>query len=403
MKDTTVAHLVAQEELRQKSVIRLIASENYVSPQVQEVSSSVIQNKYSEGYPHRRYYQGQDWADKIEDLAIERACSLFNAEHANVQPYSGSPANLAVYYALLEVGDTVMGMGLPAGGHLTHGWGANFSGRFYDAHLYGLNKETERLDYDEIRRMAQELKPKMIIAGASAYPREIDFSIFGEIAKEVGAYLVADIAHISGLVATGNHPHPFPHADVVTTTTHKTLRGPRGGLILCKKELAKAIDRAVFPSLQGGPHMQAVAAKAVAFYEASQDSFQDYAKQVISNAQTLATELEKKGMRIITGGTDNHIVLADVTGLGTTGGAAAKTLESAGIVVNANSIPFDTRGPFDPSGIRIGTSAVTTRGMEEEDMVKIASYIHKALMMEDSSPLKEEVSAFARSFPTFCP
>ncbi len=401
--DPEVAACVDAEDRRQASTIRLIASENYASAAVREATASRFTNKYSEGYPGRRYYQGQEFTDTVENLARDRACQLFGADHANVQPYSGSPANLAVYYALLELGDTVLGMGLPSGGHLTHGWGVNFSGRFYDAHHYGLNRETERLDYSEIRAIAKEVQPKLIFCGASAYPRTIDFEAFAEIADEVGALLVADIAHIAGLVAGGAHPSPIPHADVVTSTTHKTLRGPRGGLILCREEHARAIDRAVFPALQGGPHMNAVAAAAVAFNEANTLEFKDYAAQVVKNAAALATGLAQTGLRLVTGGTDNHLVLVDLTPLQIGGRDAATALEAANIVVNSNSIPFDTRKPFDPSGVRLGTGAVTTRGMKEDAMKQIAAFIGDALNAADDpttlARLADDVAAFCDDYP----
>lgn len=400
--DKEIADLIASEDRRQTETLRLIASENYTSQAVMEATGSSLTNKYSEGYPDRRYYQGQEFIDQIEKLAISRACKLFGADHANVQPYSGSPANLAVFYALLELGDTILGMGLPSGGHLTHGWGVNFSGRFYDAHHYGLDPDTELIDYEEVRAKALEIKPKMIIAGTSAYSRTIDFEAFASIAQEVGAYLLADIAHISGLVATGVHPSPFPHADVVTTTTHKTLRGPRGGMILCKEEFAKAIDKAVFPALQGGPHMNAVAAKAVAFKEAASPYFKEYTEQVVANSKALATSLQEKGLRVVSGGTDNHLFLLDLSSLPISGGTAAKVLEKAGIVVNSNSIPFDTRSPFDPSGIRIGTAAVTTRGMKEDHMLEISEFMTEALSSHDDAEILEKirvkVASFASSF-----
>lgn len=401
--DEEVASLIAAEDGRQRNTIRLIASENYASAAVREATASRFTNKYSEGYPGRRYYQGQEFTDNVENLARDRACRLFGAEHANIQPYSGSPANLAVYYALLELGDPILGMGLPFGGHLTHGWKVSFSGRFYDAHHYELDPKTELIDYEEVRRKAKDVQPKLLIAGASAYPRLIDFKAFSEIASEVGAYFLADIAHISGLVAGGAHPSPFPYADVVTTTTHKTLRGPRGGLIMCREELASKIDRAVFPALQGGPHMNAVAAAAVAFQEASQPEFRDYAAQIVKNAKALATGLLEEGYRLVTGGTDNHLILMDLSSRDIGGKKAAQALEKAGVVVNSNSIPFDTRSPFDPSGIRIGTAAVTTRGMVEKDMKEIARFISAAIDCANEEDklehLASEVREFTSSFP----
>ncbi|MFU8806303.1 MAG: serine hydroxymethyltransferase [Bradymonadaceae bacterium] len=386
--DKEVFDIIRGEEKRQRDTVRLIASENYASRAVMEATGSVFTNKYSEGYAGRRYYQGQEWTDRVETLAINRAKELFGAEHANIQPYSGSPANLAVYYALAELGDPILGMGLPFGGHLTHGWQVSFSGRFYDAHHYGVNAETERIDYDEVLKIAREVKPTFIICGASAYPREIDFERFAEIAEDVGAKLFADIAHIAGLVAGGVHASPFPHADVVTTTTHKTLRGPRGGLILCKEELARGIDRAVFPALQGGPHMNAIAAAAVAFKEALQPEFKAYARQVVANSRAMAEAFKEKGLRLVTDGTDNHLLLVDLTPKSIGGRDGALALEKAGIVCNSNSIPFDKRKPWDPSGIRIGTAAVTTRGMQEEEMRRIVSWIDEAFsVMDDDKAL----------------
>ncbi len=401
--DPTVANLITDEDQRQEQTLRLIASENYASQAVREATASRLTNKYCEGYPGRRYYQGQQVADTVEDLARQRACDLFGADHANIQPYSGSPANLAVYYALLELGDPILGMGLPFGGHLTHGWKVNFSGRFYDAHHYEIDADTERLDYDAIRDIAVDVQPKMLICGASAYPRTIDFQAFRSIADEVGALLVADIAHISGLVAAGVHPSPVDVADVVTTTTHKTLRGPRGGLILCKDEHAKAIDRAVFPALQGGPHMNAIAAAAVAFHEASTDAFKAYAQQVVDNARALGDALSDGPLRLISGGTDNHLLLIDVSDAGISGGEAATALEQAGIICNANSIPFDPRGPFDPSGIRLGTAALTSRGMGTDEMHRVATFILDALDASDEpdalTAISDEVCRFCKPFP----
>ena len=401
--DPKVHEILEAEDRRQGRTIRLIASENYASTAVRDATASRLTNKYSEGYPGRRYYQGQQYTDAIENLARQRACDLFGADHANVQPYSGSPANLAVYYALLEVGDPILGMGLPFGGHLTHGWKVSFSGRFYDAHQYPVDRQTERIDFAEVRRIAKDVEPRLIICGASAYPRTIDFEAFAEIADEVGAYLLADIAHISGLVAAGVHPSPVGLADVVSSTTHKTLRGPRGGLILCEEEHKKAIDRAVFPALQGGPHMNAIAAAAVAFGEAMTKDFKDYAGQVVDNARALAAGLESLGLRLVAGGTDNHLILVDLTPRDMGGRDAAVALEKAGVVVNSNSIPFDSRGPFDPSGIRIGTAAVTTRGMDADDMGRIADFIGRALdHLYDDQALKAiaaEVEEFCSDYP----
>lgn len=401
--DPEVFELICAEERRQRDTIRLIASENYASQAVMEATASVFTNKYAEGYPDKRYYLGQEFVDRLESLAITRACEIFGAQHANVQPYSGSPANLEMYYALCELGDTILGMGLPDGGHLTHGWKVNFSGRFYDAHQYGVDPETERIDLDEVRQLAHKLRPRVILCGASAYPRTIDFEGFAEIAREVDAYLVADIAHISGLVAAGVHPTPVPHADVVTSTTHKTLRGPRGGLILCTEEHAKAIDRAVFPACQGGPHLHAIAALAVALEEASRPEFKQYAKQVILNAQAMAEAFTERGYRLVSGGTDNHLLLVDFTSKEIGGKPAAIAMEKAGIVANANSIPFDKRKPFDPSGVRIGTAAVTTRGMDEAAMRQIVDWIDHAIdAREDDAALARlrlEVTEFCQSYP----
>ena len=401
--DPEVFELICAEERRQRDTIRLIASENYASQAVMEATASVFTNKYAEGYPDKRYYLGQEFVDRLESLAITRACEIFGAQHANVQPYSGSPANLEMYYALCELGDTILGMGLPDGGHLTHGWKVNFSGRFYDAHQYGVDPETERIDLDEVRQLAHKLRPRVILCGASAYPRTIDFEGFAEIAREVDAYLVADIAHISGLVAAGVHPTPVPHADVVTSTTHKTLRGPRGGLILCTEEHAKAIDRAVFPACQGGPHLHAIAALAVALEEASRPEFKQYAKQVILNAQAMAEAFTERGYRLVSGGTDNHLLLVDFTSKEIGGKPAAIAMEKAGIVAIANSIPFDKRKPFDPSGVRIGTAAVTTRGMDEAAMRQIVDWIDHAIdAREDDAALARlrlEVTEFCQSYP----
>lgn len=401
--DPEVYQSIRAEEARQRSSVRLIASENYTSRGVMQATGSVFANKYSEGYPGKRYYEGQAQTDHVENLARDRAKALFGAEYANVQPYSGSPANLAVYYALCELGDPILGMGLPFGGHLTHGWGVNFSGRFYDAHHYGVDPKTHRIDFAEVQKIAQELKPKLIFCGGSAYPRTLDFDKFAEIAHEVGAKLVADIAHIAGLIAGGVHPNPTPVADVVTSTTHKTLRGPRGGLILARDEYARALDRAVFPALQGGPHMNTVAGVAVALNEAAGPDFKDYAQQIVSNAQAMAEAFLEKGYTLVSGGTDNHLMLVDVTARGSTGKIASTALAKAGIVCNANAIPFDPRTPFDPSGIRIGTAAVTTRGMKTDDMRRIASWADQAIeQAADDARLDKirlEVEAFCEEFP----
>jgi glycine hydroxymethyltransferase len=373
--DPEIASLIAAEEQRQRDVIRLIASENYVSSAVLAASGTVLTNKYSEGYPGKRYYQGQKNVDAIEQLAIDRAKSLFGSEHANVQPYSGSPANLAVYLAFLNPGDTVMGMALPAGGHLTHGWNVSITGKFFRPVQYGVRKDTGRVDLDEVRDLARKEKPKLLFAGGTAIPRTIDFAAYAEIAKEVGAIFVADIAHIAGLVAAGVHPSPVPVADVVSTTTHKTLRGPRGGMLMCKETHAKAIDRAVFPGLQGGPHDHTTAAIAIALKEAATAEFKRYAQQIVTNARALAAGLVERGFELVTGGTDNHLILVDLTSKGVPGKQLAVALEDAGIVLNYNSVPFDTRKPFDPSGVRIGSAAVTSRGMKEPEMAQIAAWI----------------------------
>lgn len=401
--DSVIADLIIKETKRQDESIRLIPSENYASRAVMEATGSILNNKYSEGYPGRRYYEGQEFIDEIETLAIERAKALFGAAHVNVQPYSGSPANQAVYLALLEPGDVVMGLGLPFGGHLTHGWGVNFSGKQYKGIQYEVDQETHRVDLNAVADMAKANKPKMIICGGTAYPRIWDFEGFSEIAKSVGAVLVADIAHISGLVAAGVHPHPFPHAEIITTTTHKTLRGPRGGMILSDGTYAKELDRAVFPGLQGGPHNHTTAAIAVALKEADTEDFRQYAAQVVANAKSLADELKSHGFRLVSGGTDNHLILMDVTPRGINGKPAAQALAKAGIECNYNTVPFDPRKPFDPSGVRIGTPSITSRGMKPEHMPQIAAWINRAVAAADSddklSAIRSEVVEFCRSFP----
>ena len=397
-QDAELATLVDRENIRQHETLRLIASENYASHAVQQAVGSALANKYSEGYAGKRYYEGQEVIDAVENLAAERIKELFGAEHANVQPYSGSPANQAVYFAFLQPGDKVMGLGLPHGGHLTHGWNVNFSGKYFDAVQYGVDRETERIDYDEVRALAREHRPKLLIAGITAYPRFIDWAVFREIADEVGAIFMADIAHISGLVAAGVHPSPVPYADVVTSTTHKTLRGPRGGMILCKQEHAKAINRAVFPGLQGGPHNNTTAGIAVAAREALQPSFKDYAQRVVDSASALADELASRAFRIVTGGTDNHMLIVDVTTRGTAGKPVAKALDRAGIVCNFNSIPFDPRKPFDPSGIRIGTAAMASRGMGPEHMGQLATWIDKVVSAEGDEAVERAVRAEVREF-----
>nr|WP_285856932.1 serine hydroxymethyltransferase [Mesobacillus subterraneus] len=380
-----------QDELkRQRTKIELIASENFVSEAVMEAQGSVLTNKYAEGYPGRRYYGGCEHVDVAENIARDRAKEIFGAEHVNVQPHSGAQANMAVYFTILEQGDTVLGMNLSHGGHLTHGSPVNFSGIQYNFVEYGVDEETQVINYDVVLEKAREHKPKLIVAGASAYPRAIDFKRFREIADEVGAYLMVDMAHIAGLVAAGLHQNPVPYADFVTTTTHKTLRGPRGGMILCKEEFAKKIDKSIFPGIQGGPLMHVIAAKAVAFGEALQDSFKEYAKHIISNANRLAEGLKKEGIDLVSGGTDNHLLLIDLRSLGLTGKVAEKVLDDIGITVNKNTIPFDPESPFVTSGIRIGTAAVTSRGFGDEEMDEIASLIAFTLKNhEDEEKLEE--------------
>ena len=401
--DREIYDLIGLEAKRQDEFIRLIPSENYASQAVMEATGSILANKYSEGYPGRRYYEGQIYIDRIETLAIERAKALFGMEHANVQPYSGSPANQAVYLALAKPGETVMGLGLPFGGHLTHGWGVNFSGMYYKAVQYDVDRDTHRVDLNHVEDLARRTRPRVIFCGGTAYPRVWDFEGFPEIAAQVGATLVADIAHIAGLVAAGAHPHPYPHARIVTTTTHKTLRGPRGGMILSDGEHAKELDRAVFPGLQGGPHNHTTAAIAVALQEATSEDFRNYAHQVVKNAKALAAELSDRGFQLVSGGTDTHLILIDVTPRGITGKPAAQALHEAGIECNYNTVPFDTRKPFDPSGIRIGTPSVTTRGMAEKDMASIAEWLDRALRVADDKAalraIRAEIAEFCRAFP----
>jgi glycine hydroxymethyltransferase len=375
--DPELARLIAEENRRENDKLRLIASENYASRAVMEATGSVLTNKYSEGYAHKRYYEGQQVVDQVEELAIARLKAVFGAEHVNVQPYSGSPANLAVYLAFCNAGDTIMGLALPAGGHLTHGHTVSITGKYFKSVQYGVRKDDHRIDLDQVRDLAREHKPKLLWCGTTAYPRTLDFAAFRAIADEVGAILVADIAHISGLVCTGVHPSPVGIADVVTSTTHKTFRGPRGGMILCKKEHAAAIDRAVFPGLQGGPHNHVTAGIAVAAREAATPEFKVYAKRIVENAQALAKGLAARGFGVITGGTDNHLLLVDVTSKGTAGKPLAQALDRAGIVLNYNSVPFDPRKPFDPSGVRIGTPAVTSRGMGTDVMEQLAGWIDR--------------------------
>jgi glycine hydroxymethyltransferase len=373
--DPAIHDLIVAEERRQFEKVRLIPSENYVSQAVLEATGTVLTNKYSEGYAGKRYYEGQQYIDQIETLAIERARRLFGVDHANVQPYSGSPANLAVYLAFCNPGDTIMGQALPHGGHLTHGWNVSITGKFFRSVQYQVSRDTGRIDFDMVRDLARRERPKLIWCGATAYPRVIDFAAFAAIAQEVGARLVADIAHIAGLVAGGAHPSPVPHADVISTTTHKTLRGPRGGMLMCKAEWAKDLDKAVFPGLQGGPHNHTTAGIAVALHEAAQPGFRDYAQQIVANARALAEELLGRGFTLVSGGTDNHLILVDLTSKNLPGKVAARALDRAGLELNYNSVPFDPRKPFDPSGIRLGTPAVTSRGMREPEMRHIGRWI----------------------------
>jgi glycine hydroxymethyltransferase len=400
LRDEAIFSLIALEEKRQREGLELIASENFVSEQVREAVGSVLTNKYAEGYPGARYYGGCEIVDQMESLAIERAKALFGAAWANVQPHSGSQANMAVYMALMEPGDTLMGMDLAAGGHLTHGSKVNFSGKLYRVVSYGVSPETERIDLEEVRRLAQEHRPKVIVAGASAYPRLWDFQAFRQIADEVGAYLVVDMAHFAGLVAAGLHPNPIPYAHAVTSTTHKTLRGPRGGLILSQDpELGKKIDKLIFPGIQGGPLEHVIAGKAVAFFEALQPEFKEYSRLVVENAKRLAAELAERGYRIVTGGTDNHLMLVDLRPKGLTGKEAEERLDQVGITVNKNAIPFDPKPPRVTSGIRIGTPAITTRGFTPEEMPLVADLIDRALTQGPSEALREEVRRLALAHP----
>ena len=400
--DPEVFEAIKNEEKRQKYTIELIASENFVSPEVLEAQGSVLTNKYAEGYPGKKYYGGCKYIDVVENLAIERAKKIFKAEHANVQPHSGSQANMAVYFSVLEVGDTILAMNLSHGGHLTHGSPVNFSGRFFNIVPYGVGKDTGRIDYDNLRELALKNKPKLIIAGASAYPREIDFSAFRSVADEVGAYLMADIAHIAGLIIADLHQRAVPHCHFVTTTTHKTLRGPRGGLILCKEEYGRAIDKTIFPGIQGGPLMHVIAAKAVCFKQAMTPEFIKYQKQIVKNAKTLADKLVELGYNLVSGGTDNHLMLVDLRNKGITGKQAEKALEEAGITVNKNMVPFDPQKPWVSSGIRIGTPAVTTRGMKEKDMEAIAEMIVRVLNdtenLKINGEVRKEVESFCKRF-----
>lgn len=403
--DHEVFEAIEQEKKRQEENIELIASENFVSQAVMDAQGSVLTNKYAEGYPGKRYYGGCEFVDVIENLAIERVKELFGAEYANVQPHSGSQANMAVFQTFLEPGDTYMGMNLNHGGHLTHGSHVNFSGKLYNVVPYEVDKETETIDFDQVRRLALEHKPKMIIAGYSAYPRAIDFAKFREIADEVGAILMVDMAHIAGLIATGEHPDPIPYADVVTSTTHKTLRGPRGGLILAKEEYGKKLNSAIFPGIQGGPLEHVIAGKAIAFKEALEPSFIDYSKQIKANARAMVEVFEGSKGRLISGGTDNHLLLMEVSDFGLNGKQAEALLDEVGITVNKNSIPFDTLGPFKTSGIRIGTPAVTTRGFKEEDCRHVAELIVAALNSKDNEDeldkIRQSVKELTRKFPLY--
>ncbi len=405
-RDSKIFDAIIAEKNRQMDGIELIPSENLVSQAVLEALGSVPTNKYSEGYPGKRYYGGNEFIDVIETLAIDRAKKLFGADHVNVQPLSGSPANMAVYFAMMELGETFMGLKLTEGGHLTHGHPVNFSGRNYKCVQYGLDRETEMLDYDAIEKQARVSKPKIILSGYTAYPRTIDFKRFREICDSVGAFCMADIAHIAGLCAVGVHENPVPYFDAVTTTTHKTLRGPRGAIIMCKQEFAEKIDKAVFPGLQGGPHDNTTAAKAVAFGEALEPSFKDYAEQIVKNARALSDSLAEKGLRIVSGGTDNHLLLVDVfKSKGITGMEAESALEKAGIYCNKNTIPFDERSPWNPSGIRIGSPVMTTRGMKESEMKQVAEFIAKALDKHDNetelASIKKGVKEFCSGFPFY--
>ncbi len=403
--DPEIFDLVRQEWSRQSGQLEMIASENFASLAVMEAEGTVLMNKYAEGYPERRYYGGCQFVDKVEELAVERLKVLFGAEYANVQPHSGTQANMGVYFAVLEPGETILSMNLAHGGHLSHGSKVNFSGKLYQVVHYGLSRETETIDYEEVRRLALEHKPRMIVAGASAYPRVIDFEAFYQIAQEVGAYLLVDMAHIAGLVAAGIHPSPVPYADFVTSTTHKTLRGPRGGFILAKEQYAKLLDKTIFPGIQGGPHMNIIAAKAVCFQEALAPEFKTYQQQVVANARALAEVLKTNGFRLISGGTDNHLILVDLSGHGLTGAEAEEALEKAGITVNKNAIPFDPLPPRVTSGIRIGTPAVTTRGLREKEIEEVGEWIVAVLNNhKDEALLKEirqKVRRLCEEFPLY--
>ena len=403
MEDKILEALIEKEHMRQTHNIELIASENFCSAEVREASGSILTNKYAEGYPGRRYYGGCVNVDEVEELARTRACQLFGAEHANVQPHSGSQANMGVYMAVLQPGDKVLGMDLAAGGHLTHGAKVSFSGKLYDFYSYGVDRETECIDYDAVLAYAKEIQPKMIVCGASAYARSLDFKKFREIADAVGAYLMVDMAHIAGLVAAGFHMNPVPYADFVTTTTHKTLRGPRGGMILCRKEYAKAVDKAVFPGIQGGPLCHIVAAKAACFYEAMTPEYKEYIRQLMANCQVLANTLQEEGFRLVSGGTDNHLILVDTMSMGITGRDAEVTLDEVNITANKNAIPFDEQKPNITSGIRLGTAAMTTRGFIDEEVRQVGLWIAEALKNKDNAEIKarikEEVIEMTEHFP----
>jgi len=403
--DPEMAEILVRETERQEYNLEFIASENFVSEAILEAQGSILTNKYAEGYPGKRYYGGCEVVDRAEQLAIDRAKELFGAEHANVQAHSGSQANMAVYMAVCQPGDTVLGMNLAHGGHLTHGSPVNFSGKLYNIVPYGVQPETGTIDYQEVETLAREHKPKLIVVGASAYPRTIDFPAFRRIADQVGAVVMVDMAHIAGLVAAGEHPNPVPYAEFVTTTTHKTLRGPRGGMILCTEEWSKKLNSNIFPGIQGGPLMHVIAAKAVAFKEALSPEFREYAAQVVKNARTLAAELVKRGFNLVSGGTDNHLMLVDFTGSEITGKVAEATLEEAGITVNKNAVPFDTRSPFVTSGVRIGTPATTTRGLKEPEMIRVAEWIDRALKNigngEELAAIKAEIRELCLQFPLY--
>jgi len=393
MNDKKIQDLIKKEISRQRDGLVLIASENYASPEVLTAMATPLNNKYSEGYPAKRYYGGNEFIDEIEKLAIERAKELFFAEHANVQPHSGSQANAAVYMALLRPGEKILGFDLASGGHLTHGSPVNFSGVFYNFNFYGVDKKTELIDYSEVEKIALKFKPKLIIASTTSYSRQLDFQKFSAIAKKIGAYLIGDIAHIAGLVIAGEHPHPFPFCDVVTSTTHKTLRGPRGGLVLCKKELAEKIDKAVFPGIQSGPFEHVIAAKAVCFFEAAKPEFKKHQRQVVLNASAMAEEFKKQGIRVVSGGTENHLMLLDVSRYGDGSRSVEEGLAKLGVYVNRNSIPFDSRPPYDPSGIRVGTPAITTRGFGEREAQTCAVLIAKFIKNQKDEKMKEQIKA----------